>query len=82
MNTDQRHKTATSRASDAARVLARLRQGPATAPELAAVCFSYRQRTSDLRADGWLIECKRTAAGSVFRLAGHREAGQLTLRVA
>lgn len=79
MNGEQRAKIADKRRTDAATILLRLKQGPATAPELAAIVFSYRQRISDCRASGWIIECKRTSTGSVFVLKGHREAGQQSL---
>lgn len=81
MNTDQQQKTADKRRSDAVRILARLRQGPATMLELAALVHSYRQRISDCRASGWLINCKRTPSGSVFSLVGHKDAGQLAMAI-
>lgn len=50
------------------RVLARLRQGPATARELGEVC-SYRQRISELRQMGHRIHCEVHRGGkSIYRL--------------
>lgn len=39
------------------KILARLRQGPATNRDLSDVCFSYRQRVSDLRKRGFTVIC-------------------------
>ncbi len=65
---------------DKERILARLKQGPATMPELMVVCpGGYRQRISDLRAEGYVIDCIRTKAGSVFTFKGHKHAGQLSM---
>ena len=40
-------------------ILERLRAGPATNVELAAMSLKYTSRLSDLRAAGHVIECKR-----------------------
>jgi len=45
------------RASQKQKILARLRQGPATNSELVAMSLNYRARISDLRADGYDIIC-------------------------
>jgi hypothetical protein len=73
-----------SRPTDAAirkeAILRRLRQGPATMPELMALSpGGYRQRISDLRKEGHVIDCERTAAGSVFRLVPQAPGEQLSL---
>lgn len=39
------------------RILDRLRQGPATNRELAALALKYTGRISDLKAAGYRIEC-------------------------
>ncbi len=82
MNTDQRHRIASDRENDAARVLARLRQGPATTTELYAVCRSFRQRLGDLRK-AYVITCVRRgsdlAGDSIFTLKGPLMLGQLPL---
>lgn len=74
------HQTAIKRQGDAAAILALLKTGPQTT---AFPCSrwpgSYRQRLSDLRADGWRIECRRGPNGSVFTLLGRNEATQLEL---
>lgn len=63
-----------------AAILARLKQGPATMPELLALSpGGYRQRISDLRDDGYRIDCERTKAGSVFRLVPNAPGEQLSL---
>lgn len=65
---------------DKERILACLRRGPASMTDLMSISASgYRQRISDLRADGYLIDCVRTPRGSVFVFKGHREDGQLAL---
>jgi hypothetical protein len=62
------------------RILARLKQGPASMPELQAISpGGYRQRTSDLRKEGHVIDCERTAAGSVFTLMPKAPGEQLSL---
>jgi hypothetical protein len=54
-----------------AAILNRLKQGPATMPELLALSpGGYRQRISDLRKDGYRIDCERVGSGSVFTLIG------------
>lgn len=63
-----------------AAILARLKQGPATMPELMALSpGGYRQRISDLRKEGHVIECDRTTSGSVFRLVPRAPGEQLSL---
>ena len=50
-----------------ARILARLRQGPATGPELNTICFRYTGRMSDLRLhDGYIID-REHVGGGVWR---------------
>jgi hypothetical protein len=73
-----------SRPSDAAfrkaAILARLKQGPATMIELMALSpGGYRQRISDLRKDGYVIDCERTGRGSVFVLCEQCSGKQLSL---
>lgn len=54
-----------------AAILSRLRQGPATNVELAAISLNYRARISDLRAYGFRIVCTRGVGGlNVYRLMG------------
>jgi len=56
------------------RILARLRQGPATGPDLNQICFRYTGRMSDLRLHhGYQIH-KDHIGGGVWRytLEGHR----------
>jgi len=49
------------------RILARLQQGPATGPELNAICYRYTGRMSDLRLKhGYQIE-KEHVTGGVWR---------------
>ena len=63
-----------------AAILARLRQGPATMPELLALSpGGYRQRISDLRKEGHVIDCERVGRGSVFRLVPTAPGEQLSL---
>lgn len=44
-------------------ILDRLRKGPATNVELAALSLKYTSRISDLRAAGHTIKCKRLPEG-------------------
>jgi hypothetical protein len=54
-----------------AAILARLRRGPATSGELAALSLKYTGRISDLRAAGYTIDAKRLAGGgSRYTLTG------------
>ncbi len=46
-----------------AAILERLRTGPATNVELAAISLKYTSRISDLRANGHSIVCRRGDAG-------------------
>ncbi len=64
------HPDDVSRLSEKQRlVLARLRSGPATNRELNDICFSYRQRLSELRDAGHRIDCERGEEGlAVYRL--------------
>lgn len=52
-------------------VLARLQRGAATNMDLADICPGYRQRVSDLRKAGYVIECRKRHGGlSVYSLKG------------
>lgn len=54
------------------RILARLRQGPATNDELARLARKYTSRISDLRKDGHVITCTdqdRVTGISTYRLS-------------
>ena len=54
-----------------AAILSRLRQGPATNVELAAISLNYRARISDLRKYGTGVRCDRRVGGvNVYRLTG------------
>ena len=53
-----------------ARVLARLRRGPASNAELAAISLKYTSRISDLRKAGFRILCKRGDGLNVYVLEG------------
>ena len=44
-------------------ILARLEIGKATNRELNTLCFSYRQRISELRQAGYRIDCERLGDG-------------------
>lgn len=44
-------------------ILARLQTGPATNRELNQIAFSYRQRISELRQAGYVIDCAKGEAG-------------------
>lgn len=59
------------RGSQKGRILARLRRGPATNAELAAISLKYTGRVSDLRADGHEIVVERADDSGVatYRLA-------------
>jgi hypothetical protein len=46
-----------------AALLARLRLGPATNRELAAISLKYTSRVSDCRAAGYAIDCERLDGG-------------------
>ena len=53
------------------KILARLREGPATNRELAEIALNYRARTSDLRNAGYTIDCERKPGGkSIYTLKG------------
>jgi len=59
-----------------ARILERLRLGPATNGELARACLNSRARVSDLRAAGYDIECydrDHVTGLSWYRLRGEHE---------
>ena len=60
------------RDTQAGRILERLARGPATNVELADIALKYTGRVSDLRHEGWEIECEtRRADGlTVYRLHG------------
>lgn len=47
------------------KILARLREGPATNAELAELSLKYTSRISDLRARSYVIECKRHGRGGI-----------------
>lgn len=52
-----------------AAILDRLRQGPATNVELAAISLKYTSRLSDLRAAGYAVSCHRGEGGvNTYRL--------------
>ena len=55
-----------------AAILERLRRGPATNTELAALSLKYTGRISDLRAQGFDIECRRQQdeGATVYVLTG------------
>jgi hypothetical protein len=44
-------------AGQISRILARLKEGPATARELSDISLNYRARLSDLRKHGYVIRC-------------------------
>ncbi len=44
-------------------ILRRLREGPATNRELAAIAMKYTSRLSDIRAAGYVVECQRLTGG-------------------
>jgi len=46
-----------------AAIFARLKRGPATNAELAAISLKYTSRISDIRAHGYRIECRRGEGG-------------------
>lgn len=58
------------RVSQKERILARLKRGPATNAELAAIALKYTGRLSDLRADGYEIRAAKQAdtGVTVYRL--------------
>jgi hypothetical protein len=60
------------RESQATRILERLAQGPATNAELSEIALKYTGRISDLRHEGWVIECEtRGKSGETeYRLVG------------
>lgn len=73
-----------SRPTDAAfrkaAILARLKAGPATMPELMTLSpGGYRQRISDLRKEGHIIRCDRALGHSVFTLVPKAQGEQLSL---
>ena len=47
-----------------ARILARLKEGPATVDELADIARKYTSRISDLRAAGYSIDCTFQPGGN------------------
>ena len=49
------------------RILARLQQGPATGPELNAICYRYTGRMSDLRLHHGYTITKEHVTGGVWR---------------
>ena len=49
------------------RILARLQQGPATGPELNAICYRYTGRMSDLRLKHGYDSQKEHVDGAVWR---------------
>ena len=60
------------------RILALLKAGPVTTSELAAVALKYSSRISDLREDGWIIQCRRGDGGNnVYALLGRRSESTL-----
>lgn len=64
-----------------AAILARLKQGPATNVELAAMALKYGGRISDLRAAGYRIECERGEGGiNTYRLIDAQGGAQGTAR--
>lgn len=56
--------------TDCLKILARLRQGPATTGELAQLALNYTGRISDLRKSGYRIECfeRRKGGNNRYRL--------------
>lgn len=63
-------------------VLATLKSGPRTNRQLNAICFSYRQRVSELRDAGYVIDCERGEDGlAVYMYRGLANPGQLELAV-
>lgn len=65
------------RATDAAEILARLRQGPASNGDLVEICLRYGSRLYDLRQLGHKIATKRLGGG-VFTYELVRETGLRT----
>ncbi len=56
-----------------AAVLDRLRRGPATNWELAAISLKYTSRISDIRAAGYVVECDYGTGGvNTYRLTEDR----------
>lgn len=63
-------------------VLATLKAGPKTNRQLNAICFSYRQRVSELRDAGYVIDCERGDDGiATYFYRGITTPGQLSLGV-
>lgn len=61
------------RKGQAAAILARLREGPATNVDLAGLALNYRARISDLRDAGYVIRVTVKVAGTslnMYRLEG------------
>lgn len=58
-----------------AAILARLRQGPATNAELAAISLKYTSRCSDLRSFGCEIAVERQAGGTFVYTLVHAPEG-------
>ena len=59
-----------------AAILERLRQGPATNAELAAMSLKYTSRVSDLRDHGYVIVCGRGTGGlNTYRLVREADHG-------
>lgn len=54
---------AAKQSASADRILARLREGPATSRDLAAIALKYTNRVSDLRQRGCQIDAERHAGG-------------------
>lgn len=56
-------------AGQCAKILERLKQGPATNYELSAISLKYTSRVSDLRNSGFVVVCRRGEGGTtVYRL--------------
>ena len=63
-------------------ILERLKSGPATNAELAAISLNYTARVSDLRVAGWdvpVVSQDRRSGVTIYALRGRIDPGQMPL---